>query len=196
MREIITGRDIGTTVDFRSQGSYEARHPWPAETTVSAGTGVVFIRNAKPGEARSYGTLFMEVYPPGASFIRGEGETPQACEDAAWAKYQLALQCSDQSGTHDSEPRDYRNGAGFCTKCNTFRSKIFTGEQLGQFCKIFGVGTTYDWHTNESTGAQEFLCEEHYADNKPTESTDSNHPLVQLLDALLNENGDDEEGQR
>lgn len=184
MREIITGRDIGTTINFRTQGEYRARHPWPAETVVSAGSGLVFVRNPREGEPTSYRTLFMEVYPPGASFIRGEGDSPESCEDAAWAKYQLARQCSDGSGIHAWEARGYRNGAGFCTRCNTFASKAFTGEQLGQLCKTCGTGTTYSWHKNEDTGAEEFLCEEHYRKRKPARRTPSENSLAQFLDSL------------
>lgn len=189
MREIMTGRDICTTIDFRGQGTYEARHPWPAETIVSAGGGVVFRRNAKPGEPGSYTTLFMEVYPPGAAFIRGEGEAPESCEEVAWTKYQVALHCSDGSGAHDWEARSYRNGAGFCSRCNTFGSQVFTGEQLGQLCKICGAGTTYHWHKDEATGAEVFLCEEHYVEHKPARRTPSDHPLGQLFDSLLDDEG-------
>lgn len=193
----LTNQDIGTTIDFRAgfggeQHNHEAKHPWPAETFVSAGTGVVFRRNAKEGEPRSYSTLFMEVYPPGAAFIRGEGESPAACEDAAWAKYQRALNCSDGSGSHDWEARGYHNGAGFCSRCSTFGSKIFTAEQLGQHCRICGVATMYDWHTNAETGSEEFLCEKHYEEHKPPGRTPSDHPLAQLLDSLLDEDEDGE----
>ncbi|MCB5280579.1 hypothetical protein [Arthrobacter sp. ES1] len=189
MRALMTSEDIGTTIEFSAvfgePRTHEAKHPWPAETVVSAGSGIVFIRNAKPGEARSYTSLFMEVYPPGAAFIRGEGESPEACEDAAWAKYRRALNCTDGSGSHDWEPRDYHNGAGFCSRCNTFGSKVFTGEQLGQLCRICGAGTTYHWHTNAETGSEEFLCEEHYEEHKPPRRSTSEHPLEQLLDSLL-----------
>ena len=101
------GDDIGTTIDFRSQGSYGARHPWPEETAVSAGGGVVL--SDEPG--KSYSTLFMEVCPPEASFIRGEGATPAECEDAAWTKYQRALHCIEPHTAHEFEPRNYKNGA-------------------------------------------------------------------------------------
>lgn len=195
MRELMTGRDIGSAINFRAgfgeQHNHAAKHPWPAETTVSAGTGVVFRRNTKAGEPRSYNTLFMEVYPPGAAFIRGEGDSPETCEDAAWTKYQLALNCSDGSGSHDWEARGYQNGAGFCSRCNTFGSQVFTGEQLGQLCRICGVGTTYHWHTNESAGGAEFLCEEHYEEHKPDKRTPSDHPLAQLLGSLLDEDDTD-----
>lgn len=191
MRALMTNKDIGTTIDFRAgfgePRTHEARHPWPAETVVSAGSGIVFRRNAKEGEPRSYSTLFMEVYPPGACFIRGEGESTEACEEAAWAKYQLALNCSDGSGTHDWEPRGYHNGAGFCSRCSTFGSEVFTAEQLGQHCRICGTATKYHWHKNADTGDQEFLCEGHYEEHKPARrsASTSDHPLEQLLAGLL-----------
>lgn len=187
MREIMTGRDIGTTIDFRTQRTYEARHPWPADTTVSAGRGVVFLRNAKEGEPGSYATLFMEVYPPGASFIRGEGVAPETCEDAAWAKYQLALNCSDGSGSHNWEPRKYRNGAGFCSRCNTFGSEVFTGEQLGQLCRICGTGTTYHWEQDKAGGEMSFLCKDHYKDHRPEPSEEDGSPLAALLNSLASD---------
>ena len=186
MREIMTGRDIGASIVFRSLGDYEARHPWPAETIVSAGVGIVFTRKAETRERSSYSTPFMEVYPPGASFIRGEGETPTACEDAAWAKYQLALNCSDGSGTHDWEPRGYRNGAGFCSRCGTFGSEVFSGDQLGQFCRECGVGTTFHWD-RAAAGAEEFLCEEHFAKSKSARKAPGDQSLAQLLEYLLDE---------
>lgn len=153
----IYGDELGDTIDFRTVGAYDMAHPWPAETAVSAGRGLVFVRGTKD----SYTTLFMEVYPPGASFIRGEGETPAECENAAWAKYQAALHCpAAEDGAHAWEPRDYVNGAGFCHHCNTFRARCFTGEELGQFCVVCGVGTTY---CNRATddGSREFFCKEH-----------------------------------
>jgi hypothetical protein len=161
MRAIITGADVGTTIDFRDFGVYEAQHPWPVETTVSAGRGIVFVRKPKPGEPTSYLSMFMEVYAPGAAFIRGEGETPEDCENAAWATYQLALYCSGPGGVHAWEPRGYSNGAGFCVHCNTFKSDVFTGEGLGQHCEICQVGTTYDWEKNDA-GDVVFRCKEHH----------------------------------
>lgn len=192
MREIISGRDVGNTVDFRNcpdgQRSYGAKHPWPADTTVSAGKGLVLRRNPKDGEPSSYTTLFMEVYPPGAAFIRGEGDSPEACENAAWAKYQLALNCADGGAAHDWESRGYRNGAGFCSRCDTFGSKVFTGEQLGQHCKTCGVGTTYHWHKNEA-GTEEFLCEDHYETDRPEWWTPSRQSFSELLESLLDDAG-------
>lgn len=154
----IYGEELGNTIDFRSVGAYTMTHPWPPETAVSAGRGVVL--RSRSGE-EPYVTLFMEAYPPGASFIRGEGETPAECENAAWAKYQVALHCpATEDGAHDWEPRGYVNGAGFCRHCNTFRAGCFTGEELGQFCVVCGVGTTYSNRATDD-GSREFFCEEH-----------------------------------
>ncbi|KIA72671.1 hypothetical protein ANMWB30_24390 [Arthrobacter sp. MWB30] len=184
MRDL-TGKDIGTTIDFRTQGPYEARCPWPAETHVSAGLGVVFQRNIDKTEPASYKTLFLEVYPPGASFIRGEGATPEACEDAAWKKYQLALNCTDHSGHHDWQPRGYRNGAGFCSRCNTFAARIFTGEQLGQFCEVCSTGRTFAWHTDAESQQDIYLCQSHYDEHKPTWKNPSVQQLSQLFSHLF-----------
>lgn len=165
----IYGRDIGTTIEFRKFGgapesTHKAAHPWPRETNVSAGNGVVFSKSG------NYTTLFMEVYPPGASFIRGEGETPQECEESCWKQYQKALNCP--AGEHEWEARDYRNGAGFCKHCGTFKADAFTGEQLGQFCHICGVGTTYSW--KDAPDGVVFSCKEHHV-------LDKESPLAKLL---------------
>lgn len=166
------GEDIGITITFRKFGSHtvdvvhEARHPWPAETTVSAGNGVV-MRRGKPG----YTTLFMEVYPPGASFIRGEGKTPAECEDACWVKYQAALNCPNGTG-HHWEPRHYTNGAALCRHCNTFKPDVFTGEQLGQFCRACGIGTRYhrdpdgSWTCRDHTQLVESVLDDHWNDEE------------------------------
>lgn len=160
MREIISDKDIGTIINFRTVGPYQALHPWPEETTVSASKGIASRRDPVTGKRIPYQTLFMEVYPPGAAFIRGEGETPEACENEAWAKYQVALHCTDGSGTHDWEPRNYHNGAGFCSRCNTFGSQVFTAEQLGQFCTVCQAPTM--WHSEKNDEGQLlFTCEEH-----------------------------------
>lgn len=87
-----------------------------------------------------------------------------------------------------TESRNYHNGAGFCSRCNTFGSQVFTGEQLGQHCKVCAVGTTYHWGRNETTGEQEFLCEEHYAKNKPAQHDTIESLLCQLFDNLDREN--------
>lgn len=170
MRDL-RNNDVGTTVDFSagfSKGDtlHTAAHPWPDETTVSAGDGVVFTRGAD-GSNQSYETLFMEVYPPDASFIRGEGETPADCENAAWEQYQLALHCVPEQEQHLWEPRNYRNGAGFCKHCNTFKSSAFTPQELRSFCSVCQTPTFWQ-RTISPSGEEQMLCEEHETVSEPT----------------------------
>ncbi|WP_424863027.1 hypothetical protein [Streptomyces sp. MMS24-I29] len=53
MREITTGHDVGDRISFRGHGTHTVLYPWPDETVVSAGEGVVFRRGSKPGEPTS-----------------------------------------------------------------------------------------------------------------------------------------------
>lgn len=93
----------------------EARHPWPEEVDVQGGSGgVVFSPQG------NYRTAFVEAFPEG-TFLRGEGPTLAEAEDACWEKYQRHVSC--EHGPF--ERRQYRNGAGFCTKCGTWMSRVF-----------------------------------------------------------------------
>lgn len=123
-----------------SDGEYELRNPWPADCFVQGGRNGVVIARKGPG----YKTAYFEAFPD--TFIRGEGETLEEAEDAAWRFYQRHLACPE----HDIKPhppgkpeRAYTNGAGFCQRCGMFQSNVFSGEQLGQRCQTCGVGTTF-----------------------------------------------------
>lgn len=134
----IYGQETGRS--FRHHhGAYDraATHEWPDETIYSAGG---CAPTGDPGTRPD--PWFLEVYPPGASFIRGNGATPEESEDRAWASFQRALHC-DGEHEHLWEPRGYTNGAGFCRWCSTFASRVFTGEDLGQFCAVCGDPTTH-----------------------------------------------------
>lgn len=116
-----------------------AQHPWPEGTFLQGGSrGIVFQR-----DGGSYTTAFVEAFPPetdpASGFYRGEGENIAAAETAAWEKYQRASACPQ----HDWDARGYQNGAAFCRRCNKFGTKIFTGEDLGQYCQTCGIGTTW-----------------------------------------------------
>ena len=130
----------------------EARHPWPQDCLVQGGgSGVVFVK--EDNACRTYRTAFVEAFPDD-TFIRGEGPTIQEAEDACWVKYEQRMNCPG----HEWEPRDYKNGAGFCIHCRTFGSKVFTPEQLGLFCKTCGVPTFW------SRSGDDFFCPEHATD--------------------------------
>lgn len=100
-----------------------ARHPWPMSVFLQGGDrGVVFSKDREP-----YGTAFVECFPAG-TFLRGEGETIEEAEDKCWTQYQRYLNCDgklEQGQWHGPyERRQYRNGAGFCTRCGIWMSRV------------------------------------------------------------------------
>lgn len=142
---------------------YALRNPWPEDAFVQGGhNGVVFGRKRED----HYRTAYFEVMPRGGGFLRGEGETLEAAEDDAWAKYERHNACDG----HEFEPRGYRNGAGFCKKCGKFASNVFSGEDLGQFCHTCNVPTTYTWLD------EWFFCYEHAPVKDPDERYWIDHP--------------------
>ncbi|THA72452.1 hypothetical protein E6R60_26330 [Streptomyces sp. A0642] len=98
----------------------EAQHDWPDDVFIQGGThGVAF-----GGPDGAYQTAFFEAFP-GDTFLRGEGKTIAEAEESCWGQYQRFIVC-DGSGEHGPyERREYRNGAGFCTKCGTWMSNVF-----------------------------------------------------------------------
>jgi hypothetical protein len=69
-----------------------------------------------------YRTAFFEVFPQDPqTFVRGEGATPADAEDAAWAKWERIVGCTE----HVMERRGYRNGGGVCASCGLFVSRCF-----------------------------------------------------------------------
>jgi len=149
---------FGDSYKINNDHHIEAQHDWAEGTFLQGGDkGVVFSRT--PGKP-SYVTAFVEAFPPeelGGGFFRGEGATAAEAETSAWEKWQLSQQCPG----HEWEPRGYTNGGGFCKHCKRFGSKVFTGEELGQFCADCGVGTTYD-QTKNTDEVDEWYCSEHY----------------------------------
>jgi hypothetical protein len=102
----------------RGTVTFAPQHPWPEGTGVQFGVnGIVF--GAKSGP---YRTAFFEVFPQDPqTFVRGEGDTPAAAEDAAWARWERIVACDG----HVMERRGYRNGGGVCANCNLFVSRCF-----------------------------------------------------------------------
>ena len=99
---------------------HEAQYSWPEEVFIQGGDiGVGYA-----GE-NSYRTAFVEAFP-GNTFLRGEGRTIIEAEDACWKKYLTWRDCDGSGNKHGPyERRQYRNGAGFCTRCGTWMSKVF-----------------------------------------------------------------------
>lgn len=128
------------------------QHPWPDDCFVQGGKGgVVFVRGGD-----TYTTAFVEACPRDPdTFIRGEGETVELAEDAAWSKFQKYRVCPSPSGQHDPEPRGYRNGAGFCSHCGMFVSRAFALVDIGSICVICAEPTY--WRATRGL----LTCEEH-----------------------------------
>lgn len=131
-------------------GEYLCRCEWPADCFVQCGgDGIVFtggrfdeiIRDPKsagpvvaavlsgvesvnaPGVPAFYRTAFFEAFPRDPdTFVRGEGETIEAAESAAWFRFEKHRACSG----HEYERRGYTNGAGFCIHCGMFKSGAFS----------------------------------------------------------------------
>ena len=131
-------------------------YPWlDAELLQGGESGLVFSPKG------NYTTAFIEAFIDG-TFIRGEGKNLVEAEYSAWEKYLARNECPQ----HEWSPRNYKNGAGFCIHCNTFKSYAFTGEELGQFCHDCGVGTTYSWDFDKEKEEFIFGCELHVVESE------------------------------
>ena len=149
-------KDDGRTASRRVQ--VESQYPWEGYDLLQGGSGgIVFKR-----EGGNYTTCFMEAFIDN-TFIRGEGDTFAEAETHAWEQYKRRVACEP----HEWEARGYHNGGAICAKCTSFGSEIFSGEQLRQFCKDCGVGTTYSWELIEGTNEFEYACEVHYVERRP-----------------------------
>lgn len=99
-----------------------SRHPWPEDCYIQGGgRGIVF--GAPTG---TYRTAFVEAFPRNPNtFLRGEGPTIAAAEDACWVQYERIQNCAGGGGEHGPyEPRQYRNRAGFCTRCGAWFPRV------------------------------------------------------------------------
>jgi hypothetical protein len=101
-----------------------AQHPWPEDVYLQGGGhGLVFSN-----DGNDYITAFVEAFP-GQTFLRGEGKTVAEAEDSAWKQYLRYRNCDgnlkfgEWHGPY--ERRQYRNGAGFCTRCGIWMNKVF-----------------------------------------------------------------------
>ncbi|MFE0490169.1 hypothetical protein [Streptomyces griseoaurantiacus] len=102
----------------------QAQHEWPENVFIQGGERGVVIGG--PGGA--YQTSFFEAFPqdPRSGFMRGEGKTLAEAEDSAWKQYQVWVNCDGTGQGHGPyERRQYTNGAGFCTRCGTWMSRVF-----------------------------------------------------------------------
>ena len=89
---------------------------WPEDCYVQWGK-----RGLVLGREGSYTTAFFEAFAKPGGFIRGEGETIESAERAAFAIYQKEIACPG----HVYSRGRYTNGGGHCQKCGRWESKAF-----------------------------------------------------------------------
>lgn len=125
--------------------------PWPEDCTVQWGNG---LSPANP---------FFEAFIPG-TFIRGDGETLEEAERRAFAKYEREQGCNHLWGRQSNNRNGlYLNGAGWCRRCNAFRSEMFPPVvQLG--------------HHRRPLNRSEAHLLELYADEELNEHMDRKYP--------------------
>lgn len=149
---------------------YDSSHDYGAFPVQGGQDGLVIVARGE-----NYTTAFVECFPE-TSFIRGEGLTLAAADDACWAQLQAFLDCN-----HEFEARGRRNGGGTCKHCGQFNATAFTPEQLGLTCTTCGKPT---FHTLLS-GEPETRCETH----------DPRWPyFIGYLQAMRNRRHNDETG--
>ena len=137
---------LGIFSKLKGKTSYDCKFDWPKDCYCQGGDdGIVFSKTKG-----SYRTSFFEAFPNNPdTFIRGEGETIELAEKAAWEKFKKYNSCSN----HEFERRGYTNGAGFCKHCGLFKSKCFEPTTLCYICK---KPTDYDCDQLNN-----YFCEEH-----------------------------------
>ena len=108
---------------------YTPQCEWPETTYVQWGGGGLVVKNDGSG----YRTAFFEACPDDNSsgFIRGEGESIEAAERSAFARWEREINCQH---TH-WQRREYRNGLGFCAKCGAAKSVFQPIHTLGYWRK-------------------------------------------------------------
>lgn len=100
------GEAMGRNVD------YSPRQPWPDHATVQWGNGII---PANP---------FFEAFVSG-TFLRGDADTIEAAEADAYLQYKTFIGCDHVWSRHSRTRGTYTNGAGWCVKCGSFKSKVF-----------------------------------------------------------------------
>lgn len=105
-----------TAVRLITHTGSPTRHPWPDDMFVQGGgRGIVFV-----GGGTAYKTAFVEAFPNNPpTFLRGEGDSIEAAEDACWARYQRMQACPAAPAHGPFEAQGYTNGVGTCTSCGT-----------------------------------------------------------------------------
>lgn len=141
---------------WRSTGknAHELVCDWPDGCYVQWGaSGIVF------GKDGARQTAFFEAFPvEPKTFIRGEGETIAAAEEAAFAKLQRILTCPG----HEFERGGRSDGFGYCKHCHMGQANAF--EPLTR-CHVCDKPTAYS--LGHKDGQEFWYCEEHKGSRVP-----------------------------
>lgn len=87
---------------------------WPDDCLVQWGNGIV---PANP---------FFEAFPAAGGFIRGDADTLEEAERAAFAKYDREIACGKHFWSRWHAKRGiYLNGGAHCRKCGCFHGSVF-----------------------------------------------------------------------
>jgi hypothetical protein len=144
-----TARLSSLSIKGERGARYKCKFVWPNDCFVQCGDhGTVLSKKG------SYQTAFFEAFPSNPdTFIRGEGESIEEAEAAAWGEYRKYQACSE----HEYERRGYKNGAGLCKHCNMFKSKVFEPSEKCIICD-----TPCYWDSDKKGN---WYCEKHNDQN-------------------------------
>lgn len=101
-----------------------ARHPWPDDCYVHGGE--------RSPRVNAFGQIvrvfFVEALPrhPLPTYLWGEGPSIEAAEDDAWALFGRYQSCPHPA----FEPRQWRNGSGFCVECGLWFPAVLPAEEV------------------------------------------------------------------
>lgn len=141
MKKIIKNRSLG----LMNTPDYTCKYDWPTDCFVQCGgKGVVIGNQHKKG----YVTAFFEAFPSN-NFIRGEGETVDLAEDAAWKKYQVMATCPE----HHFIKSESRKRDAVCECCGFSVKNYYPPEHVCSCCGENSVSLNID---------EKYFCFKHF----------------------------------
>lgn len=143
MKKTIKNRTLG----LMDTSDYTCKYDWPTDCFVQCGGKGVVIGNK---HRKGYVTAFFEAFPFN-NFIRGEGESVELAESAAWAKYQVMATCPEHHLIVDEK----RKRDAVCEHCGFSIRDYYPPENQCSCCSKENVSL-------EING--EYFCLEHFID--------------------------------
>lgn len=126
-----------------------AQHNWGSAYVQGGGSGLVLSKKG------NYTTAFVEAFPNingFGTFLRGEGESVLAAEQACWDSYQRKLNCPGHEWSREVHGHHRTDGYARCIHCGLCTSDALKPETV---CKVCQAPTT------KQIG-EEFVCLTHY----------------------------------